>query len=200
MEGSNARRLLDDGALEGWSQLLGKRAVDSGGGSGGGEHALRRLGLCADLPEEARTQGGSHSLRSELATSAGRWVNEGRKLQYQDRDELVFNDTLPRIGIVVNTNALIGQRAGPGNSEQQISPIIDFTLAKLQLDVPNPNPITAPSPIFPGTARRRNGFPAARTQPAAFDALPRRHQCRQDIESLALDPRPGHARILRRKD
>ena len=66
--------------------------------------------------------------------------------------------------------------------------------------IPPPSPPHPPSPIPSCTASRRNGFPAARTQPAAGHALPRRHQRRQGLEAVALDTRPGHTRLLRRED
>jgi hypothetical protein len=72
--------------------------------------------------------------------------------------------------------------------------------AKLQLDEPHPNPITRPSSILSCTACRRNGFPAARTQPAAEHALSRCHQCRQVVPIFALDQRPCDPRRPRCPD
>jgi hypothetical protein len=60
-------------------------------------------------------------------------------------------------------------------------------------------PPSPPHPHLSRTASRRNGFPAARTQPAAELALPRRHQQRQGLQ-VALDTRPGHARLVRLQD
>jgi hypothetical protein len=54
VEGGNASRLGDGSALESWSQLLGKWAVDSGARDGR-QHALRGGGGLDCLPHEART-------------------------------------------------------------------------------------------------------------------------------------------------
>jgi hypothetical protein len=54
VEGGNACRGWDGGALESWSQLLGERAVD-GGARGSREHALRGGRLLDSLPQETGT-------------------------------------------------------------------------------------------------------------------------------------------------
>jgi hypothetical protein len=54
VEGGNACRGWDGGALESWSQLLCKWAVD-GGARDGGQHALRSGRLLNGLPQEAGT-------------------------------------------------------------------------------------------------------------------------------------------------
>lgn len=73
-------------------------------------------------------------------------------------------------------------------------------MAKLQLCFVCLIPPHPPSPIPDCTARRRNGFPAARTQPAAGHALPCCHQRRQGAQAVALDTGPRDSRGLRRED
>jgi len=73
------------------------------------------------------------------------------------------------------------------------------TTANLTLPSHPPFAIPHRPPLSDRKARSRNGFPAARTEPAAAPALPRRHQRRQD-EEIALDQRPCDPRLLRLPD
>jgi hypothetical protein len=59
VEGGHPRGLGDGGALESWSQLLGKRAVH-GGARDGRQHALRSGGVGESGPREAGTHEGGH--------------------------------------------------------------------------------------------------------------------------------------------